>query len=31
MSCGWSKVELASCERDLSKIKLDIKGGSPMS
>ena len=31
MSCGWSQLELNQCERDISKLKLEIKGGTPMN
>jgi hypothetical protein len=31
MSCGWASIELEKCERDLNKVKLEIKGGSPMT
>lgn len=29
MSCGWAKTELSTCERDITKLKLPIQGGSP--
>jgi len=31
MSCGWSQLELNQCERELTKVKLEIKGGTPMN
>jgi thiamine phosphate synthase YjbQ (UPF0047 family) len=31
MSCGWASIELEKCDRDLNKLKLEIKGGSPMT
>lgn len=31
MSCGWAKTEIATCEKDVTKIKLQINGGSPLN
>ena len=29
MSCGWTKLELKQAQKDLTKFKLEVKGGSP--
>ena len=31
LSCGWAQIELDKCDRDLNKLKLEIKGGSPLT
>ena len=31
MSCGWCSTPLATCEKEMTKVKLEIKGGSPLN
>ena len=31
MSCGWCSTPLATCEKEVTKVKLEITGGSPLN
>jgi hypothetical protein len=31
MTCGWCSTPLATCEKDMTKVKLEITGGSPLN
>ena len=31
MCCGWSQIELEKLERDQNRLKLELRGGSPLT